>query len=138
MTPTVLPSTRPRQLSPVDKVSARLAFLRGCSMGTAHTVLYRSRDDYKQAVQAHLDVGAVEALMRYHGPIDALFDSAPTPELTPSVVHAAQAADMHEDIAESDWHADPSPETLTVWLRRLYTQRQHTSTMIRALEALKE
>lgn len=66
-------------------------------------------------------------------PIDAARAGLPIPRLTPALLHQAQASDAAEEISESSYRADPTPDHLRRWLRDLERQRADSLLLILAI-----
>jgi hypothetical protein len=71
---------------------------------------------------------------RLTAPLLAAIDARPIREFSPQLVHEVQAADLAEDISESAFLAQRSPETRHAWLLRLRQQHVLSGDLIRSLE----
>lgn len=73
-------------------------------------------------IEAATATGDHKLVGRLMAPVDAALSGAPIPPFGAAVVLMAQRSDMDEDLAEAQYHADPTTDTLRAWLRAIDAQ----------------
>lgn len=123
---TVPPANAARHYRPPSRVALVAARALGLQPETVHQSVYGHAPVHQRLatiLEAAIglgDHGMVERLMR---PIERVLSRRPVEPLSPAVICEAQAADSAEDMAEVQYLAAPSNDSLRGWLTEVRRER---------------
>lgn len=112
---------------PPSKVASRAARVLGLQPETVHALIHGRANVAKRfaaILEAAVSLGDDRMVCRLMAPVDAALQ-VDRPDLSPDLIRAAQEADAAEEVAETTYLANPTPEHQREWLRKLAEQRFH-------------
>lgn len=87
-------------------------------------------------VEAAVVLGDRRLLDKLLAPVDAAMARLPEEPLTPELIRDVQSSDLAEDVAESAFLSDPTPEHRVAWANAVRVERASRLRLLMALEAV--
>lgn len=117
--------TSPRNLPRRDEVCRQLSRRLDITDESAHQVLYAGKLAPRVAavIDSFSAAGEFDRLERWLAPIRAALQGASEVDLTDDLIIRSQRADLLEDIAETEYLANPNSITRRSWLQKLREQQ---------------